>query len=389
MVRAISSLPSPLFSGPSNSGSYAIRCLVPNLPKTQELIPYLQRIDENRWYSNFGPLVLEYETRLGELTGGNCVTLSSATAALELGIAALGLPQGSRVLVPAFAFPASLLAVLRCGLQPVLCDVCADTWTLTPGIALAALGNDDVKLVVPVATFGQPLPVEAWDRFARTTGVAVLMDAAAALGQQKVSELVNAVFSLHATKPLGIGEGGVFATADANLAERVRRMTNYGFVHHRVTYAGGTNAKLSEYAAAVGLAQLDRSAHLLTLRQSIRRKYGAALDQLPGVRAQAGSEQIAPAVFSVSLGVDASHVAAAMSARGIETRRWYLPPLHHHPLFAELDRWGPGGGTSLPTTENMARHSLGLPFHTYLADDEIALVSNVVADYATTAIERG
>src|SRR3972149_8611202 len=100
MPRAMSPRPpSSLFQGPANAGKYAIRCLVPDLPPVSALLPYLERIEQNRWYSNFGPLLLEYENRLAALTGvgsvgGHCVTVSSGTAALALGIAGPGLPAG-------------------------------------------------------------------------------------------------------------------------------------------------------------------------------------------------------------------------------------------------------------------------------------------------------
>lgn len=371
-------LPSSLFQGPSNSSRFAIRCLIPDLPTVSELLPRLERIEQNRWYSNFGPLLLEYESALAEMLGAPCVTLSSGTAALELGIAALGLPSGSRVALPAFAFPAPLLAVLRCGLTPVFCDVCPDTWTLTPEIAIEALAHGECKLVVPVATFGHPLPTEAWDRFVQTTGVAVLIDAAPALGMQRVGKLAHAAFSLHATKPLGIGEGGVFATSDAQLAERVRRASNYGFADGVVAHPGGTNAKLSEYAAAVGLAQLERWPRILERRLSIWRRYSDALNQLPGARIQAGLIELPPTLLSVHLPVDASHAAGNLAAAGIETRRWYLPPLHHQPLFAGMDRLGPNGGTTLPVTENIAAHHLGLPFHAYLSEGDISSISQAL-----------
>lgn len=384
--------PSPLFQGPANAGKHAIRCLVPDLPAVSALLPYLKRIEQNRWYTNFGPLLLEYENRLAEMTGarvlgGECVTLSSGTAALELGVAALGLPRGSRALLPALTFPATLLAVLRCGLEPVLCDVCPDTWTITPDIARACLSHRECKLVLPVATFGRALPAEAWDRFSAATGIPVLIDAAAALGFQQVGRSANVAFSLHATKPLGIGEGGVFATSNEDLAERVRRITNFGFDRGVVTYPGGTNAKLSEYAAAVGLAQLDRWPELLNRRSAGWLKYRSALGKLPAVRVQAGFEQHPPAVVSINLPADASHAATALAAAGIETRRWYLPPLHHHSLFTSIDRVGPQGRTSLPVTDELAGHNLGLPFHTYLSDDDFNTITATLGSRLDTLIK--
>jgi len=118
-----------------------IRCLVPDLPSAAELLPWLQRIDANRWYTNGGPLVREFEQRLGEFMGGgaSCVTLSSGMSALELGLLALGIGAGKRVLLPALTFPATALAVSRCGAEPVLCDVAAGTWSMTPAIAREAV----------------------------------------------------------------------------------------------------------------------------------------------------------------------------------------------------------------------------------------------------------
>ena len=135
---------------------------------------------------------------------------------------------------------------------------------------------------------------------------------------------------------------------------------------------------MSEYAAAVGQAQLDRWPELLTRRQATWLKYRSALDALAGVQVQAGLDQHPPAVVSVNLPVDASPAASALAAAGIETRRWYLPPLYHHPSFASMDRVGPHGGTSLPVTEHLARHLLGLPFHTRLSDYDIETIAGAL-----------
>ena len=370
--------PSRLFERPEHSGKYAIRCLIPDLPRASDLLPYLERIDQNRWYSNFGPLLQQYENRLSEITGGHCVTLSSGTAALELGIAALDLPPGSPVLLPSFGFPAALLALLRCGLKPIFCDVDPNTWTLTPEIALAAFAAMPCKLVLPLATFGHPLPVERWDDFAQATDARVLIDVGGAFGHQRVGRHVHLACSLHATKPLGIGEGGVFATSDADLAERVRLLTNYSLQRGAVTRPGGTNAKLSEYAAAVGLAQLARWPELLERRRSIWLKYSAGLSALRGVRVQSVPAGIPPALLSVSSPIAAAEIGVALAASSIETRRWSVPPLHHQPMFAAAQRIGGPSGT-LPVTDDLARHHIGLPFHLFLSDENIRAVCDALA----------
>lgn len=358
-----------------------IRCLVPDLPPAAELLPRLQQVDANRWYTNGGPLVREFEQRLCRFidAAGDvcCVTLSSGMSALELGLAALGIGEGRRVLLPALTFPATALAVARCGAEPVLCDVAADTWSLTPAIARAALAHGRIDAVMPVACFGCPLPADDWDRFACDTGVPVLADAAAALGVQAVGRRVHWAFSLHATKPMGVGEGGLLVTADEALAERVRRLSNFGFEHFVVASRRGTNAKMSEYAAAVGLAQLERWPRLLRRRREVFDDYRRRLAALPQVGLQ--PLEVPPATFSVRLPADAAAVAAALAEAQIETRRWYLPPLDRHPAFGELRCLGPDGSDRLPVTETLSSTLLGLPFHSRLTGEDVATVVEALA----------
>jgi dTDP-4-amino-4,6-dideoxygalactose transaminase len=358
-----------------------IRCLVPDLPQAAELLPWLERIDANRWYTNSGPLVREFEQRLcAFMEGGSqgcCVTLSSGMSALELGLQALGIGAGKRVLLPALTFPATALAVSRCGAEPVLGDVAAESWTMTPAIAREVLARERIDAVMPVACFGRPLPAAEWDEFVRETGVPVLADAAAALGVQRLGRRVHWAFSLHATKPMGVGEGGLLVSPDGALVEGVRRLANFSFEHAVVRSSHGTNAKLSEYAAAIGLVQLQRWPRLLQRRREVFDDYRNRLLALPQVRLQ--RLETPPATLCVQLPADAAAVAAALTHSGIETRRWYLPPLNEHPAYREVRRVGPSGGARLPVTEQLATSLLGLPFHSRLTRDDVATVVEALA----------
>lgn len=349
--------------------------MIPDLPSSAELVPWLERIDASRRYSNFGPLVAELEAALGvwlSETGSRrteAVTLSSGTAALELGLQAMDLPSGARVAVPSLTFPATAHAVLRCGLHPVLCDVDPESWLLTPDIARAT----DCDAALPVSTFGMPQPIEAWDAFTADTGRPVLIDAASALGWQPVGRTTTVAFSLHATKPFGCGEGGVFATAAPSTAARVRRLGNFGY-SDRVAIEPGTNAKMSEYAAAVALAQLARRAHLIGERLRIRDAYGSRLARLADVRRQAGTDATPPSVLCLRLPRPAAGLSAALGRRGIETRAWYCPPLYRHPAFSGCERAG-----ALPVTETLGERLLGLPFHHHLSDAAIEEIVDALA----------
>jgi dTDP-4-amino-4,6-dideoxygalactose transaminase len=358
-----------------------IRCLVPDLPEARALLPWLERIDANRWYTNSGPLVREFERLLlGFISSAgpaSCVGVSSGMAALELGLRALGIGPGHRVLLPALTFPATALAVVRCGAEPVLGEVCPRRWAMTAAIAHGVMERERIDLVMPVATFGVPLPHDEWDELGARTGVPVLADAAAALGAQAIGNRVHWAFSLHATKPMGIGEGGLFVSPDAEVTERVRRLANFGFGHRVIEIDGGTNAKLSEYAAAVGLAQLSRWPQLTRRRREVLDDYRRALAALPDVQLQAGLD-VPPATLCLQLPVDAAAVAAGLADDAIETRRWYLPPLHRHPAFRHLRTAG-ADGEILTTTQALADRLLGLPFHTRLSTEDVRRVVNSLA----------
>ena len=305
------------------------------------------------------------------------MTTSSGTTALEIALACLDLPRGTRVLVPAYTFPATVNAVIRMGHVPVLSDVDADRWTMLPELAGPEIRRHGCGAVLPVAVYGCPMPVPQWDAFVDATGVPVLIDAAAALGTVGAGKRITVAYSLHATKPLGIGEGGLVATRDRALATRLRRAINHGFESGRVENAG-TNARLSEYAAAVGLAQLARWPSVLARRHAIWQRYQDALSDVPSLRMQYGLGSHPPAVLTVTTGRDADVLAAALAADGIETRRWYHPPLHQHAAYASLPRASSDGSSALANVERLARHAIGLPFHTHLNDRDVERVVNAL-----------
>ncbi len=224
----------------------------PLLPKTEKLIPYLERIDENRWYTNYGELEEEYRYRISELFGAPCITGSSATSLLTATLMAYNLPKGSMVALPSYTFPATAAAVVSAGHIPFFCDVESDGIINTGGV------NPNCKAMIVVAPFGK-YPGE-WGKFAELHGVPVIIDGAAAFDVYSTTHKPTdcpIIISTHATKSFGTGEGGLLFSHDALLLERVRRITNFGLTPDRRIEYTGLNCKFSEYHAAVGLTQLD------------------------------------------------------------------------------------------------------------------------------------
>jgi len=350
----------------------------PELPNAEALLPYLRQIDEGRWYSNFGPLLTEFEARLASRfePQTQIVTCANATQGLTLCLQALQLPPGSLCAMPAFTFVATAHAVIAAGLTPYFLDVDPDTWMLQPQTVRQALAKAPgrVSAVVLVAPFGLMPDLAPWLALRTETGLPVLLDAAAAFDDLHEAALPTVV-SLHATKVLGIGEGGFVATDDADLAQRVRRLTTYGFRGSRESQIAATNSKLSEYSGAIGLAALDAWPHnrlrWLRAAQSLR----AAMVNLPQVVFQPGwGLSWVTSVCCVQLPEGTIEaVERSLNAQGVETRRWWGLGCQTNPAFVSC----PQG--DLTHTGRLGASVIGLPFSIDLDNEQIGAIAAALA----------
>jgi len=348
----------------------------PLLPAFPALEPYLRRIDANRWYSNLGPLVLELEDRLADrfVRPTRIITCANGTQAITFALRAAGATEGFCA-VPAWTFVATAHAAIQAGLTPWLLDVDPDTWMLDPAAVREALKHAPGKVaaVIPVSAFGRPLDLEAWAAFRDETGIAVVADCAAGIDALDRAP-VPVTVSLHATKALGIGEGGFVATEDPDLAERLREETNFGFRTPRLSESAATNAKVSEYAAAVGLAALDAwpNTRIRLLRAGQQLRMALALD--PAITFQSGwgvSWVSTTCIVGVPEG-RANALGDAAREMGIETRQWWGAGCHRHPAFLDLPQ------TSLEVTDRLAVSTLGLPFAVDLGGEAIERIAGAL-----------
>lgn len=345
----------------------------PRLPSADEILPYLRAVDSARVYSNHGPLARRLEARLAQHFGlpGECVALlANATLGLALALGAVGAEPGRRCLMPAWTFVATAHAGCLAGLQPGLADVGRD-WALDPAEAAVIAARDpSIGAVMPVMPFGRPLDPAPWDALA-DSGLPVVIDAAAGFDALTPGR-APAVVSLHATKVLGIGEGAFAISTDPAVIERIRWRAQFGFPGRRESVGPGTNAKLSEYGAAVGLAALDRWPEDRADWMRAAASYRAALAAVPGVRMQDGLGTAwvsSTLVVALPPGIAADAVSARLAASGIDSRAWWGQGIHRHAAFADLS------GPALPVTEHLARTTIGLPFHPDLTEGEIARVA--------------
>jgi dTDP-4-amino-4,6-dideoxygalactose transaminase len=358
-----------------------IRFQSPVLPSVDRVAQYFAASESARRFANSGPCHEQLVDRLQQWFAPrdlHCVPLSSGTDALLLGIAALvdRTHEGrDKVLLPSFTFAAVANAVVWAGLRPVFVDVHPKTWHLDATALAAALEElgDRVALVLAASTFGFPPPPEqrrAWESLCRDAGVPLLVDSAAGfgavardgvpLGGQGDAE----IFSFHATKPFAIGEGGLLVTGDADVASRVRRLSNFGFVDQLVGPEVGLNAKLAEWPAATALAVLDRFEEVLATRRGSARAMVIRLAEVGyGVQSDVGDGawQFVPAV-APSDEIRDRALALAVE-RNVELRTYYTP-LHTMPAFATAARG------DLTVTERLGRRMLSLPMANDLTPED-------------------
>lgn len=367
--------------------------MLPKLPCAERLLPYLQRIDASRIYSNFGPLALEFEARLSDrlsLPRGGLVTASSGTAALVgavLAAAGRATPERPFALMPAYTFVATAVAAEQCGYRPYLADIDPETWMLDPEALMAHPELPRIGVVIPVATYGKPVPQMKWLEFQKHTGIPVVIDGAAsfeavASEPERFLGLIPVVLSLHATKSFSSGEGGAVACTDGSLVLDAGVALNFGFNNSRDSISASINGKLSEYHAAVGLAELDGWLEKRAQFSQVAASYGRhALQVGLGDGLVVGPEICSSYVlFQCEDRAQAARVQAQLAADGIGFRLWYGAGIHRQPHFADCLR------ASLEMTDRIAPLLVGLPMATDMPE---CAVARVVATLARSILPHG
>ena len=366
-------------SAPAAVTGQGVAILVPKLPSTDELIPFLRRIDANRWYSNYGPLWREFRDALTSFmsvrTGQPDLRVAftnSGTAALELALRARAVAGRRLCLMPSFTFIASAHAVCNAGLEPFLLDVDERSLVVTPEIAERALPHlpQPPAAVLVISAFGAPPDIRAWEAFERIHGIPVVFDAAAALMSLDTAGHQPICVSLHATKVFAIGEGGAVLSTDAGLVDQITAMTGFGFAGAaRVSSVRGGNYRISEYAAAIGLAGLTTVEQKVTQLKSVVRAYAIGLRN-SRIRLQDGvGEQWVTMTLNVLLPPGSGDdTLVRLDRAGVPWRHWWGLGCHTHPAFAGLP------STDLPVTRDLAPRVIGVPCHTELTAETIGAI---------------
>lgn len=326
-----------------------------------------------------GPEHAAFERELAVFLGvSHCVGVACGTDALELALLAVGCRSGDEVVTAANAGAYASVAARKAGLRPVYADVDPETLCLTRPTVEAAL-TPRTSSVIVTHLYGRLAEVDELAALCRERGIALVEDCAQAAGARRAGRRAGAfgdaaAFSFYPTKNLpALGDGGAVATGDADVAERVRRLREYGWGDkYSITVPGGRNSRLDELQAAVlrvGLTRLDeRNAR----RREIVRRYGEGLAPGAGrIVAGAGEEHVAH--LAVLLAEDRPAAQAAFERAGIGTAVHFPVADHRQPAWREEY-----ADIRLPVTEHAVDHVLTVPCFPELTDGEVDRVCEVL-----------
>jgi dTDP-4-amino-4,6-dideoxygalactose transaminase len=353
----------------------------------------MRRIDialDRRWLTNNGLLVQEFERRIEQMLGvKHCVAMCNATLALEVAARACGLT--GEVIVPSFTFVATVHALTWIGLTPVFCDVDPATHNIDPGAA-ERLVTDRTSAILGVHVWGRACDVDGLADISRRRRLTLLFDAAHAFGCSAGGRMVGnfgrcEVFSFHATKFVNSFEGGALVTNDDDIASRARLMINFGFAGVDTVVSHGTNAKMNEVCAAMGLTSLDALPEIVALNAAHHRQYQQLLQELPGVKVvqfdpaeQSNCQYVVVEIDEDKATVSRDELKDVLWAENVFARRYFYPGCHRmEPYVSHL----PLG--TLPETDTLCRRVLSLPTGTAVTREDVGVICSLIA----TAVRNG
>jgi dTDP-4-amino-4,6-dideoxygalactose transaminase len=370
----------------------------PNVGDRDAFLRRMQQVLDNRWFTNNGPLVQEFERRVSDLTGAeHCIAICNATVALEIAIRALDLM--GEVIVPSFTFIATAHALQWQQITPVFCDIGPNGHNIDPH-RVEELITPRTSGIIGVHLWGEPCDVEALQELAERNRLKLLFDAAHAFGCAHNGRMIGnfgaaEVFSFHATKFMNSFEGGMIATNDAALAHRIRLMTNFGFEGFDNVVYIGTNGKMTEASAAMGLTNLEAMEGFVTRNRENHDTYSAALAGIAGVhilpvcgRDRRNYQYVVLEIDADELGLDRDELLQILWAENVLARRYFYPGCHRMQPYR--DRF-PHAHFLLPRTEALTGRILVMPTGTAVdtaAVEQICAVVRLVAGNAGSIRRR-
>lgn len=357
----------------------------PNIGNRDRLLGLFNQILDTKRLSNMGPLEREFEQRVAEMLGvKHCVAMCNATIALEIAIRALGLT--GEVIVPSFTFIATAHALQWQQIVPIFCDIDPKTHCLDPR-SVEKMITPRTTGILGVHLWGRGCDVAALTEIANQHRLKLLFDAAHAFGCSYEGRMIGGfgdaeVFSFHATKFFNTFEGGAVTTNDDELAEKIRLMKNFGFAGYDQVIYIGTNGKMSEISAAMGLTSLESLDDFVATNHQNYLHYQTELAELAGLRLlqfdekeKSNYQYIVVEIDETKTGLSRDELVHVLHAENIIARRYFYPGCHRmEPYRTDY----PEAGNALPLTEQLADRVMTLPTGTSVGELEIASIGHLI-----------
>ncbi len=365
----------------------------PNIGDRDYFMAMIGVMLDRRWLTNNGPFAKEFERRMAERLGvRHFLAINNGTIALEIAIKALGLT--GEVIVPSMTFIATAHALQWLGIKPVFCDVKPGTYHLDPACVEKHI-TPHTSWILGVHLWGQPCDIDGLQAIADRHNLKLLFDAAHAFGcsynDRMIGNFGNAeVFSFHATKFFNTLEGGAVATNDDGVAARVRSMRNFGFVENDFVAYEGTNGKMNEAAAAMGLTSLGSVDTFIATNFRHYQQYGRELADVPGISVieydEAEQNNFQYVILNVNesmAGISRDELVEVLVAENVLARRYFYPGCHR----LEPYRSDPTTNRDLPETAKVVEETMGVPTGTAVGPGHIHTICQIIRAAVTYAAE--
>lgn len=366
----------------------------PNIGNRADFLERVNDILDRGWLTNAGKNVAELERRIaGMLAVKHCIAMCNGTVALEIAIRALELE--GEVIVPSFTFVATAHALQWQEITPVFCDINPETLTIDPQ-QVARMITPRTTGIIGVHLWGRPCDTDAIDIVAATHGLKVLYDAAHAFGCSHRGKMIGnfgeaEVFSFHATKFFNTMEGGAVVTNNDKLAAKIRLMKNFGFAGYDNVIYIGTNGKMNEMCAAMGLTNLAKLDEFIAINRRNFYAYREELAGIPGIalvefneREKCNFQYVPVTVDERASGISRDRLIELLHAENILARRYFHPGCHRMQPYQSLF---PHAGLLLPETELLSQRILMLPTGVAISQEEISTISSLLRKMVAWAPE--
>ena len=367
----------PAFSEPLHVGR-------PNIGERESFLERVNEIFDNRWFSNNGPMVQQFEEEIAKHLGvKHCIAMCNGTIALEIAIRALGLT--GEVIVPSYTFVATAHALQWQEITPVFADIDPVTHSLDPD-SVRQMITPRTSGIIGVHIWGQPCNIEGLQAVANEHELQLMFDAAHAFSCSHEGQMIGnfgrcEVFSFHATKFFNSFEGGAIATNDDDVAKQIRLMKNFGFAGYDNVIYSGTNGKMTEICAAMGLTSLESIDDFMEVNKRNYLTYKKGIAEIPGLSLLVNEGEDRRNHQYIVMKVDSKfpltrdEVIQVLLAENVLARKYFWPGCHNMEPYRSFY---PHAGLLLTQTQIISNRVIVMPTGTTMSLDNIKAILTIL-----------